>query len=250
MTTYKLTISYDGTDFCGWQVQPGQRSVQGVVEAALKSVFNGEFSVTGSGRTDAGVHALGQTVSFTVDTELSLPYKKIPAALNFYLPEDVRVNLCEKAEEGFNARKSALKKTYHYYFYLSDTENPILNKRALRCAASLNIKDIIDAAGAFNGRHDFKAFYAVGSSAKTTVREVYGCKVEPCELFGIKCFRLVITANGFLYKMVRLITGALISLGSGKLNKDDLINQLNGALTLKNRIAAKPCGLYLYSVEY
>jgi tRNA pseudouridine38-40 synthase len=248
MATYKLTISYDGSGFCGWQRQASEPSVQEAVETALRGIFKQEIPVTGSGRTDAGVHAVGQTASFSASGSFSTP--KIPAALNFCLPRDIRVTACEEVSDGFNARKDAVKKTYHYYFYSAYAENPLLHNRALRVGPPTDVRAMADAARIFTGKHDFSGFCAAGSSAKTAVREVYDCKIEPCGLFGADCFRLVISANGFLYKMVRLITGGLFLLGAGKLTKNDLIAQLSGGFAGKNRLAAKAHGLYLYCVEY
>lgn len=237
----KITLTYDGTDFCGWQVQPNLPSIQGELETAIKKLCGEEVSVIGSGRTDAGAHALGQVASF----ELKKPFDiaRIVPGLNYYLPPTIRVINAEKESDDFNARFSAKSKTYLYLLYNAEIENPLLRHRALR-VNGLDFEKIKSAAKLFEGTHDFSAFMSSGSEVKTTVRTVYKCDFYFKDGFYV----LEISANGFLYNMVRKIIAFLISIGMGKKEPNLIIELLkNGG---KTKEIAPSYGLYLKSVEY
>ncbi len=250
MKTYLLTLSYDGTDFHGWQRQNDLPTVQKAVEDALAEFAGEPVVVTASGRTDEGVHALGQTASFCCS--LAVPANKLAAALNTRLPRSVRAVSCIEAQDGFCARKSAKRKTYVYRIYVSSRSLPHLERYALRLDSAPNLELMKKAAALIEGTHDFKEFYCLGSSAKTTVRTVYSCsfeQFEPCGITPAIC-EFKICGNGFLYKMVRLLAGALISLACGKLTLEDFAAALGGESGKVKKVPAEAKGLTLASVEY
>ncbi|MCL2061556.1 MAG: tRNA pseudouridine(38-40) synthase TruA [Firmicutes bacterium] len=247
-TRYKIILAYNGTGFFGWQRQADKPTVQAAVEDALSKIYGAQIAVTGSGRTDEGVHACGQAAHF--DTNGKLPDTKIPAALNAHLPPSVRVLSCSAVSGDFHARKSAKQKTYCYDFYPSDTAHPLLYRRALHISPRTDIRLMQQAATLFIGTHNFNAFHCCGSSAQTTVRTVTECKIEKLFLYNIPAFRLHITANGFLYKMVRIIAGSLIRTGEGKLTQKQLSSLLESGADWPQKVPADPYGLYLYKVEY
>lgn len=237
----KIQVSYDGTGFCGWQVQPGQKSIQGEITAAAKSLTGEDISLTGSGRTDAGVHALVQTAHFDLNKPFEL--KKIAAGLNFYLPPSIRILNAGRVHDDFNARFDAKQKTYTYLMYKAGTENPLLINRALKID-NLDIKAMRAAAAEFAGTHDFSAFASSGSEVKTTIRTIYFCRFFKKGPF----FMLEVSANGFLYNMVRKIAGFLIAIGQGKRKKEEIVKFLNEGGPAKE--IAPPYALYLKNVEY
>lgn len=253
MKTYLLTIGYDGSAYHGWQKQNDLPTVQAAVERALFSLLKQEVAVTASGRTDEGVHALGQTVSFACET--SVPAARMAAALNTVLPPDIRAFSCREVEDGFCARKAAKRKTYVYRFYVSERDLPVFGRYALRLEKLLDLPLLQEACKAICGTHDFSRFYCAGSSAKTTVRTVYDCSLSFYKGQGIApdAYEFSVCGNGFLYKMVRLLVGALLRLSDGSLSFDDFTKALTlpaeTALPFK-KIPAPPQGLFLKSVEY
>jgi len=238
----RLTIMYDGAPYCGWQIQPGQKSVQGEITYAIFKLTGERAEVTGSGRTDAGVHALGQVASF--ELQKSFDIKKIPGGLNYYLEPSIRVIDARRAKKDFNARNSAKRKTYVYEIYIAEHDNPFLTNRALRVCKT-DIPLMKEAAKLFIGTHDFKCFMSSNSSIKTTVRTVFDSKLTAR---GDK-IAYAITADGFLYNMVRKIVGAILAVGTGKRD----INSINSSLNepfIPVQENAPACGLYLKSVKY
>lgn len=240
---YKITIQYDGGRYHGWQKQPREPlTVQEIVEAAVEKVTGADTSVTASGRTDEGVHALGQVAHF--DTDKQLPPERYVAAINHWLPGDVRVIDCETVADNFDARKSAKRKTYEYRMYSSSVENPLRRTREL-CVKNPDVGKMNEAAKLFEGEHDFSAFMSSGSSAKTTTRTVFDAHVR--EEHGTVIFS--VTGSGFLYNMVRIMTGALLRVGAGADS-----GFIKAALETGNRLLvpdiAPPYALYLVRVEY
>lgn len=240
----KIVLSYDGTDFCGWQRQTNGVSVQQTVEDAVYNLTGEKTTVTASGRTDAGVHAAGQVAHF--DTNANVPPEKFYKALNTFLPDSVKVLSSEQVADNFNARKSAKRKTYEYGLYLSDTELPLKERYCTRVYGDIDIEKMRSCAKLIEGEHDFKAFSATGSSVKTTVRTVYGIIIEKS---GID-FKIRVTGNGFLYNMVRIIAGALVKIGKGEISENDIIKALKTGERnlLGETLPAK--GLCLIKVEY
>ena len=245
-----LMLSYDGTDFSGWQVQRNGRTVQGEIERALSEAFSLSVRVTGSGRTDAGVHAAGQICNFPFEDTIRIAPEKIADALNVFLPPDVRALKSAAVPEPFDACRSAKKKTYRYAVYFSRREHPLLERYAARFAYGADFSEMRRCARILEGEHDFSAFSAAGSSAKTTVRTVYSTTVEEEERFGVPCARIDVCGNGFLYNMVRIMAGAILGFGAGRLSEEEV----RAALQTGNReLLGKTMpanGLTLLSVDY
>ena len=218
---YVLKIAYDGTCYAGWQCQKNAISVQEALENAIKTALGVTVRVTGSGRTDAGVHAAGQVCHFDCDG-LTVPPERMPDCLNRHLPADIRIVDGWAAEEDFDSNRSAKRKTYCYSLYVSKREMPLKERYSVRVDSAPNLRELQAAAKLFEGEHDFKAFCASGSSVKTTVRTVYEVKVEESESFGSRDIRVFVTGNGFLYNMVRTMTGELLDLASGRRTKESL----------------------------
>ncbi len=240
----KLTVSYDGADYCGWQVQPNGVTVQQKIEEAVFSATGESVRVTGSGRTDAGVHAVGQVAHF--ETECTIPPEKIYRALNVYLPQDIRVIKSERADDNFHACNCAKKKTYCYSFYKSEVELPLYDRYAVMLDKSPDINLMKETARIFVGEHDFKAFCSSGSGAKTTVRTIYNIDIKED---GAR-LSISVTGNGFLYNMVRIMVGTLLEVGYGKIPVQEINEMLaTGNRTLGGKtLPAK--GLCLINVEY
>ena len=245
----RLDISYCGTHYHGWQKQADRRTIQGELETALEKIFGIKCDTIGSGRTDEGVHAYNQVVHFDI-CELKMPCDNVVNALNFHLPKAIRVNECKVVPNDFHSLASAKKKTYIYDMYLSDIDCPFLINRALRLNKNIDIKKMQAAAKEFVGTHDFTPFSAKGSDTKTTVRTVTECEITKIDLNGQKGLRLTISSSGFLYKMVRIIVGAIVKAGQDKLSTLEIKNLLNSGKEWDKKVPADPCGLYLYRVYY
>lgn len=244
MKRYKLTIQYDGTDYRGWQKQKNGISVQEVLTEALKRIAVGEVRLTGSGRTDSGVHAKGQVAH--VDMTTSVPHDKIALAVNVYLPHDIAVISSEEVGEDFHARYKAKAKTYEYRAYVSETTLPLLDRYALRLDKLPDVQKMQECARAFLGEHDFRGFMASGSSVKDTVRTVYGISVE--KVGDEIIFR--VTGNGFLYNMVRIIVGTLLDVGYSRKSISDVKKAIEGGDRGLSGKTVPARGLTLHSVIY
>lgn len=215
---YVFLISFDGTNFCGSQRQRERRTVQSVLEEAGEKVFSSPVRFVLSGRTDAGVHAAGQIAH--LDGETSIPAHRLREALNRVLPDDVKVLASAVAPEGFDCTRNARKKRYCYRFYLSPCTLPLLERYAVRVEGDVDLSRMRRAAQLLIGEHDFAAFRATGSSAKTTVRRVYDLSVDRQNVYGAQVYEIRVTGNGFLYNMVRIIAGELYAIGCEKASQD------------------------------
>lgn len=241
---YVLKVAYDGTDFCGWQVQNNGRTVQAELNAAVFQAFGESATVTASGRTDAGVHALSQICH--VDLNAEIAGEKLADALNQRLPDDVSVIKSAVAPEEFDANRSAKKKTYEYKMYFSPRRNPMYDRYAVWVKGSPDMDKMRGAAQAFIGEHDFSAYCASGSQVKTTVRRVYSFEIAEEGAF----ITFNVCGNGFLYNMVRTLVGTVLWQAQGKLTETDIKASLeNGD---RNRVGkTMPAkGLTLKSVDY
>ncbi|MBS3874050.1 MAG: tRNA pseudouridine(38-40) synthase TruA [Firmicutes bacterium] len=240
----KLVIEYDGTDFCGWQLQPGQRSVQGEMENAIAALTGQTVRLHGAGRTDSGVHALAQVANCQLETKI--PPGRFAAALNPLLPSDVKVLSAEAVSDSWHARFSAQGKVYVYRLLLSPSPRPLARHRAYRLPPNLDLDAIERALPLFVGRHDFRAFAAKGSSALTTERTITRAELtrrgEQCDL--------VFSGDGFLYHMVRIIVGDLVSVALGKLTIQDIASALATGYRSRPPVTAPAQGLYLVEVIY
>lgn len=251
MNTYSLTVSYDGTDFNGWQAQKREkiRTVQEILESAGERIFGSPVKITASGRTDSGVHALGQVCSFSVDT--SIPPEKIADCFNCILPADVKVLKSGAAGGNFDACRSAKKKTYVYSLYHSLRENPLCERYAVRIQTFPDMEKMRVLAEKFCGEHDFKAFCASDSEVKTTVRTVCGIRIEREKIFSCEFLRFYVTGTGFLYNMVRSMVGTLLDAGYARKTCAQLAKGILQDLDRNAVGRTMPAkGLCLLSVEY
>lgn len=244
MTKIKLTIEYVGRDFCGWQSQASGNSVQDAVEHALGKYFDCEIvRVYAAGRTDVGVHARGQVAHFTTDKPVNC--YKLCLGVNVHLPETVAVTSAEIVDDSFDARFSALSKTYCYRVYVSPTRKPMLDVNHAQVYRPLNVEAMRQAAALLVGEHDFAAFQKTGSNLKGTVRVVNSLDVVDGS-DGTICF--VVNGNAFLYNQVRIMCGLLVEVGKGKYGLDDVTDMLNGNKLKFTTLPAK--GLTLEQVYY
>ena len=243
---YKLTISYDGSDFYGFQRQRGLISVQQCLEEALSTKLNAPVTTVCAGRTDAGVHALGQVVHF--DSNQILP-ADFGFRLNPLLPESIAVLSCEQVSDTFHARFSAKKKTYRYDIYMSKIHAPLKRRYAHICVYDLNVENMKKACACLAGEHDFRSFALAESvRGKSTVRTIYDIHIEEGE--GGKLLSLFVTGNGFLHNMVRAIAGTLIDVGRGRFSPEDMQSILESRDRRRAGKTVEGCGLFLVSVEY
>lgn len=244
MQKIKLTIEYVGTDFCGWQSQTNGNSVQDAVEHALGKYFDCDFvRVYAAGRTDVGVHAKGQTVHFFADRDVN-PYK-LCLGVNLALPGSVAVTSAEIAEEDFDARFSAVSKTYVYRVYVSPVRRPLLDATHAQVYKRLDVAAMQAAAKLLVGTHDFAAFQNTGSNLKGTVRTINSFDVT-AHPHDVICF--TVNGNAFLYNQVRIMCGLLVAVGSGRYDLTDVQNMLDGKRLAFRTLPAK--GLTLEKVYY
>ena len=235
----KLTLEYDGSEFVGWQVQPNGRSVQAVVEEGLSRLCGEPVRVTAAGRTDSGVHARGQVISFE---SRALPLKAFTAGLNALLPDDVACIRAEEAPEGFDARRWARGKRYIYSILHSPTRSA-LRRRAWQIRRGLDLDAMRTAARALIGKHDFSALRAADCPARTTVREIRRLEISD----GID---IAVEATAFLKHMVRNIVGTLVEVGHAKRRADSIAALLEGRDRTRAGPTAPPHGLVLDEVFY
>ena len=246
MRNIKLIIEYDGTNYCGWQVQENGPTIQGSVEKALLAVTGENITINGSGRTDAGVHARGQTANFM--TESTIPGEKFAYALNNKLPRDIVIRQSSEVPLDFHARFSATGKKYIYLIYNSKFPSALLRNYAyhVNYCERLDIGRIEKAAEAFIGTYDFAGFMAAGSKVKDTVRTIYELSIER----DSDLLRFNFKGNGFLYNMVRIITGTLLYAGIGKIDPYEIKDIIESRDRERAGITAPASGLYLEEVYY
>jgi tRNA pseudouridine38-40 synthase len=248
MRTLKLTLAYDGTDYFGWQYQPDRPTVQGTLEAALKGVTQEEIRITGSGRTDAGVHALGQVVSFQTGTRLSCA--ELMKALNATLPEDMAVLELAEAPDDFHAIRSAVRKRYRYQIYDGPVADVFRRRWVWHIRHRLDEQAMHEAAQALVGTHDFASFETQGTERESSIRTVSHLSVTRGAGQDTNLLTLEIEADGFLYNMVRTMVGTLVKVGRGR----EPIAWPNEVLQARDRrlagMTAPPQGLFLVRVEY
>ena len=243
---YKITIAYDGTNYAGWQVQPGKTTVQGEIERAIEHLSGHHIRIHHSGRTDAGVHAKGQVAHF--DLKEPVDSGRFMNSLNALLKPDVRIMKFEKVPSDFNARYDAISKEYRYFIWNGHAVPPELRLYRLHERRRLNIAAMRKAAEQLVGKHDFAAFTAnprreiegtVKTITKLTVSRTREGDVTIC-----------VTGEGFLYKMVRSITGFLLRVGIGELKPEDTRHFLKAGARTNEVPTVKPHGLFLWRVDY
>jgi tRNA pseudouridine38-40 synthase len=275
LQNWKLTLAYDGTEFRGWQVQPGERTVQGELRAALGRITGESPLPQGSGRTDAGVHALGQVASFALAAPI--PAENLQRALNRTLPASIRVLEAKRVASTFHARHSAVAKTYEYLIFRGAICPPFLARYVYACCWPMDFEALEESARAFVGEHDFLSFAAtdpelesrsqeaaqqseqrpmpragfqIEPPAAATVKRIYssGWEERPSEAGALLVYR--VRGSGFLHHMVRNLVGTMLDVGRRRLGADSIA----GILAARSRAAAGPTaparGLFLHSVEY
>ena len=230
MRNIKLIIEYDGKEYNGWQKQKNKLNIQGEIEKAIETIIGEEIELIASGRTDAGVHSLGQTANFK--TESTIQIEKIPIAINSQLKKSIRIKSAEEVEENFHSRYNCKRKTYRYTINNSEQGSAIYRNLEYHMPQKLNFEEMKKAIKYFEGEHDFKAFKSSGGSGKTTIRIIE------------------LTGNGFLYNMVRIITGTLVEVGMEKI-KAEQIPEIMESRDRKLAGRTLPAhGLCLIKVEY
>jgi tRNA pseudouridine38-40 synthase len=242
-----LTVEYDGTDFSGWQIQPGRVTVQGALTDALSDLLKTKIVLRASGRTDAGVHALRQKANFSYNG--NFPVGKIALAVNTRLPENVRVLDARKVPDSFDAQFDAKKKTYVYRFYLSTIIRPLTDRYACRVpydaekfdfeAAENAVKDLV-------GTHDFIGFSSTGRPVGNSVRTIYDARLTQKD----GAAELTVTGSGFLYNMMRIIAGTVVKIGLRQLPPTAVKDVIESGDRTKGGTTFPARGLTLFSVEY
>src|SRR6267154_2281264 len=257
MQNIKLTLAYDGTDFSGWQIQPGQATIQGALSDVLENLTQQRLSIHGAGRTDAGVHAAGQVANFKTQAELTPG--EFQRAFNALLPPSIRVNAAEEVSPDFHSRWDALAKTYRYRIFRGRVVSPFLWKYVLHDPYEMNFDAMAEAACHFTGEHDFTSFAASTGSEeddleRTTIRTIYRSELlrtqndnshNPAEEWVY-----VVRGKSFMRHMVRKMVGTLVDIGRGKLVAADLPKLFALRDRSKSGATMPPHGLCLESVEY
>ena len=244
MRNIALILIYNGTAYHGWQVQKNEVSVAATLERGLSMVCGEPIKVVGCGRTDAGVHAEYYVANF--HTNSTIPVERLPFAVNTHVPEDIVVSRAYEVAEDFNAIGSCIKKEYTYRIYNSRIKNPFYVNRAYFYPKKLDEQLMDRAARMFEGTHDFAAVRSVGTNVKSTVRTIHYCYVTRSgDLLELK-----VCANGFLYNMVRAITGTVLYAAEGKLLPEDIPAILDAGNRTLAGPTAPPGGLYLTHVWY
>lgn len=245
MKRIKLVVAYDGTNYCGWQIQPTGITIEGVLNQTLTQLLGEEIRVIGASRTDSGVHSLGNVAVF--DTETRIPPEKICYALNQRLPEDIVVqSSCEVAKE-FHPRHCYSEKTYEYRILNRKIPVPTLRRYTYFYYRSLDITKMQQAAQYLIGKHDFQSFCSVKSSVENTVRQILSCNVEKSQDDVIT---IRVTGTGFLYNMVRIIAGTLILVGVGEMKPEQIPEILNQMQRSAAGPTAPAQGLTMIGIQY
>lgn len=244
MRNIKIVIEYDGKNFNGWQKQPDKMNIQGEIERAIFEITGENVDLIASGRTDAGVHSLGQTANFKMEN--NMPLEKIPLAINSKLKKSIRVQSAEEVDERFHARYNCTGKKYRYVINNALIESALYRDFELHISNKLDIEKMREAIQHFVGKHDFSAFKSSGTSSKNSIREIYKAEI----IQDGERIKIELTGSGFLYNMVRIISGTLVDVGLGKIEPDAIPviiesqNRDNAGKTLP------PQGLYLVEVYY
>lgn len=244
MRNIKLTIEYDGKKFGGWQKQPNKLNIQGEIEKAIEEITGEKIDLNASGRTDAGVHSLGQTANFKTNSKIEI--EKIPIAINSKLKQSIRIIKAEEVEENFHARYSCKGKKYRYIINNSKNGSAIYRDLEYHMPIKLNVEAMQKGIKYFEGEHDFKGFKASGTSSKSSVRTIYNAKViQEGERIIIE-----LEGNGFLYNMVRIISGTMVDVGLGKIKPEEIPEIIESKERSRAGKTLPPQGLYLVEVYY
>lgn len=240
-----LTVAYDGTEYHGWQVQEGVSTVEGELNRAIEELTGSVTEVIGASRTDAGVHGLCNRAVF--DTESTIPEERFAAAINTFLPDDIRVISSKQVPDDWHPRKVKTVKTYEYRIDRGRIENPLMLRYAWHVWGELDLEAMRAAAEYLVGEHDFTSFCAVASQAEDKVREIISIDVEESAAAGELVIR--VRGYGFLYNMVRIIAGTLVTVGQGKIAPEDVSGILEARDRTRACETAPAKGLTLVSIE-
>lgn len=244
MKRIKLTVAYDGTDYCGWQVQPNGMTVEEILNRELSALTGEKVKVIGASRTDAGVHAEGNVAVF--DTETGIPAERIAYALNCRLPEDIVAVKSEEVPGDWHPRYQCSVKTYEYRILNREMPDPVCRRSTVHVSYPLNLGDMRTAAGYLKGEHDFKSFCSPHTEVKDTVRTVHSLEIEKeGDIITVR-----ISGNGFLYNMVRIIVGTLINVGRGACPPEKVKEILEARDRRKAAATAPAKGLVLKHIRY
>lgn len=244
MKRIKLVIAYDGTAYCGWQLQPSCPTVEAEINKALSTLLGEEIQVIGASRTDSGVHALGNVAVF--DTSSAIPAEKICMAVNQRLPEDIRVMSSVEVASDFHPRRTVSRKTYEYRIMNNRIVLPTERLYATHIYYELDVELMQQAAAYLVGEHDYKSFCSVKTQALETVRTIYQLTVTK----NVDIITISVTGSGFLYNMVRIIAGTLIEVGRGAYPPEKVASILKGCDRSLSGPTALPQGLRLMKIEY
>ena len=245
MRNIKLLIEYDGKNFAGWQSQPDKTSIQSEIERAIEEVTGEAVELTASGRTDAGVHALGQVANFHTNTQIEI--SKIPYAINSKLPKSIIIKGAEEVEERFHSRYCCKGKTYRYRINNNEFPSALNRYREFHVSQKLDVEAMKKTLEYFLGTHDFKGFKSSGGNEKkTTIRTL--TKTELKEKDGI--IEIELSGDGFLYNMVRIIVGTVVDVGLGKIKVEDIPEIIGSKDRTRAGKTLPPQGLYLVEVKY
>jgi tRNA pseudouridine38-40 synthase len=244
MRNIKLVIEYDGKSFNGWQKQPNKLNIQGEIEKAIGEITGEEIELIASGRTDAGVHSLGQVANFKTNSKIDI--EKFPYAINSKLKKSIVIKSAEEVPERFHSRYSVHSKTYRYTINNSKFGTALYRDMEYHFPIKLDENKMQEAAKYFEGEHDFKAFKASGTSSKSSVRIIYKAVVKRQDDRVI----IELTGNGFLYNMVRIIAGTLVDVGIGKIEPEEIKNIIEEKDRKKAGKTLPARGLCLLEVQY
>ena len=244
MKRIKLTVAYDGTHYCGWQIQKNGITVEEVLNQTLSKFFKQDITVIGASRTDSGVHAMGNVAVF--DADVTMPPDKISYAINNLLPNDIRIQQSEEVAADFHPRYCDTRKTYEYSVYNAQFPNPMVRLYSHFVYFHLDEEKMQQAANYLIGEHDFKSFCTPKEGVENTVRTIYEIKVRR----EGNMVRIRINGNGFLYNMVRIIVGSLLKVGMGMFPPEQMKEILEAKDRTKAGHKAPACGLALLEVEY
>lgn len=245
MRRVKIIVAYDGTDYCGWQIQPNGITIEEMLNGAIRKVTGEEVHVIGASRTDSGVHALGNVAVF--DTESPIPPERMAYALNQKLPEDIVIVRSEEVDKDWHPRyKVKVSKTYEYRIYNAPAPNPLKRRYSTFVSFPMDVEKMRKGASFLVGQHDFVSFCNVRTNVEDTVRKVEEIRITKKDADIV----IRITGNGFLYNMVRIIAGTLIRVGRGFYEPERVKEILEEKKRTEAGVTAPACGLTLVSIDY
>ena len=248
MRNIALTIAYDGTNYHGFQRQKRWTAIQNVLETRLEKIFGGSIELVAAGRTDAGVHARGQVVSFHTDG--TIPIDKIPIAAASVLPPDIVVRAAREVDENFSARYSVVSKIYIYRVHVDETSDPLIDRYAWHVRPPVDIENMSAALNLLVGTHDFNSFRSASDVERNPVRNILSASIDKKIFFDAEVLEIGLHADGFLYRMARNIVGAVVKVGRGRLTVDEFKKIFESRDRNQAPPPAPPHGLCLHEVFY